>query len=172
MTTCRYWLCPQSASTLPAPVWVTKRSHVYPDRNADPTAAAAANRRRTHRDGEEELYNSWVAEDDPAKKMQTNAALGGVLAVTAVVIATICHKDPWGEGGAVGRGTHWDGTGLPRGAEGGWCQTQGRPRRRGEGSEFIPGGWVGGWERWCVMGVGPGSLVEGGGRRVAWHGQH
>lgn len=49
------------------------------------------------RDGEDELLNSMVAEEAPEKKLQTSVVLGGALTVGAIVVATLCGKDPWGE---------------------------------------------------------------------------
>lgn len=47
-------------------------------------------------DGEEELLNSMVAEEAPEKKLQTSVVLGGALTIGAIVVATLCGKDPWG----------------------------------------------------------------------------
>ncbi|MEW5314206.1 MAG: hypothetical protein WDW38_005720 [Sanguina aurantia] len=47
-------------------------------------------------DGEEELVKAVMADEDPFMKIQAQIAFGGLLTIGAVIIASVCGKDPWG----------------------------------------------------------------------------
>ena len=47
--------------------------------------------------GEDELMSMMVADETPESRLQTLTAIGGFITVVAVVMSTLCGKDPWGE---------------------------------------------------------------------------
>jgi hypothetical protein len=58
-----------------------------------------------HRSGEDELIDMMMADETPEAKLQTSTALAALITTAAVVITTLCNKDPWGACMAAGAGT-------------------------------------------------------------------